>query len=652
MRLIGIYIHKETHPLVRKNLVPDYWYPFIQTFVKPITDERCYRKYSRKSETNPNVYQVFKDLPRQISICCICGMNGSGKSTLLDILYRILNNFSLEIMKKQTVFFNDLVLAEGLYADLYFEVEDKNGKTEPAYISCKEDQTSLFMGFKDGKWNEVLFPMDKENYVRNILSSFFYTIVTNYSVYSLNKKDYEPDSLSDYCNCGINGEWLDKLFNKNDGYFTPISVAPYRKSGVFDVKREKTLAYQRLITLTLFFYSKGRRFIDGYEAQKLRYKYNPQYKFKIQQELYNKLEQEGLERKKIDLMIKAFRHKWETRYGLLILRVCQTDDERDSVLFYLSAKSLRICLTYPTFRNIFNPHEVGNMKISSQQIEELADKTITKILSTDEQSHITTKIRRCIKFIESGLYRMASEVSEISCDVLCKNRFSSYIEASETLPPPFFEMELVLSKRRRSSNSAYFISDKSEITFSRMSSGELQFLFCMSNILYHLKNIQSVVNDKYRVKYHHINLIFDEAELYSHPDLQRRFVKMLLESLNNADVDRRSIYSINIIIATHSPFILSDVQGGNILYLDNGAPSFRHLQTFGANLYDLMKDSFFFRTSAMGEIAEQTIGKLVQQVNRGENTDKSIERIIGDSAILGYLKYRRRQNVQDSEIQG
>lgn len=648
MRILGIYIYKETHILVRKNLEPDHWFPFVRSFKKPIKNEREYQSYSRKIESNSDVYQVFKNLPRKINICCICGMNGSGKSTLLDILYRILNNFSFELMKHQISIPCGLTMAKGLYADLYFEVENQKGDLEPAFISCIGERTLFYHNFKNGVWNEVDLAKNDIDKVRTILSSFFYTIVTNYSVYSLNKKDYEPDTLSESYGDDINGEWLDRLFNKNDGYFTPIEVSPYRKFGIFDVEREKKLAFQRLTALTLFFYSKGQRFIDGYEAQKLRYKYNQQYISNAQQKLYRAFEDEGFERDDVDKMIKAFWRKWQERYGLMIQSVCNKVDEHNTILFYLSAKSLRMCHTYPAFREVFNPVLYKKNRIGQRKIEEKADKAIAKMLSSEEQSHITMKIRRCIKFVESNLYHFDEKVSEIRCDELCKKRFSSYNEVSEILPPPFFDMELVMSKRRRSGNSAFFISDKSEITFSRMSSGELQFLFSMSHILYHLKNIQSVVSDKYRVKYHHINLVFDEAELYFHPDLQRRFVKMLLESLNKADVDRRSLYSINIIIATHSPFILTDVLGANILYLENGETYKSRIQTFGANLYDLMHESFFFRSSAMGEIAMQTIGDYIDKVNKREATDKRIERIIGDSTILSYIKYKREKNVQNS----
>lgn len=647
MRILGIYIRKETAPMVRKNLEPNKWYPFVQVFPKPIVDRRTYKVRKRRFEPNLAVYQVYKDLPRQINICSICGMNGAGKSTLLDIMYRILNNFSFELMKHQKEMPFGLSIANGVYADLYFETEDQKGEIAPGCISCRGDKTRYFFDFRGNEWEEVPLNATKLDTVEEILSTFFYTIVTNYSVYSLNKKDYEPSPLSDKNIEGIDGEWLQGLFHKNDGYFSPIAISPFRKDGVFDIAREKKLAYQRLTALTLYFHSKGRRFIDGYEAYTLRYKYNPNYKENAISKLYEEFGDDGFEMDDVDAMLSAFQTCWDNRYHQLLQYIGTKREHGETILYYLSAKSLRICRIYPAFRYIFNPYNYRG-KVETADMYESINNVIDKMLSVEERTHITQKLRRCVNFIEGNIYRISENVSEVMCDTLCEKRFNSYDEASIMLPPPFFDMELVLKKTRRSGKSAYHISEEPEITFSRMSSGELQFLFCISHILYHLKNIQSVTSDKYRVKYHHINLVFDEAELYFHPDYQRRFIKMLLDSLNKADVDRRSIFSVNIIIATHSPFILSDIQVGNILYLENGKPTKRKIQTFGANLYDLMRDSFFFHSSAMGEIALETIGDFVQKVNNGQQTDNRIEKIIGDSAIMSYVKYRRSKNVQDS----
>lgn len=193
-------------------------------------------------------------------------------------------------------------------------------------------------------------------------------------------------------------------------------------------------------------------------------------------------------------------------------------------------------------------------------------------------------------------------------DLIGNNKYKTYDEVFLLLPPAFFKIDLKLRKKARgqqtNSNSRPDV-----ITLQTMSSGERQLLYSMSYIFYHLKNIASVQEDGKRVGYHHINLIFDEAELYYHPEFQRVFVKRLLDNLALCNIDQRVIRSINIIIVTHSPFLLSDIPETNILFLgdeEQGA----NQKTFGANIYDLLKSGFFME-SAIGSFAEQKLNDLV-----------------------------------------
>ena len=132
-------------------------------------------------------------------------------------------------------------------------------------------------------------------------------------------------------------------------------------------------------------------------------------------------------------------------------------------------------------------------------------------------------------------------------------------------------------------------------------------LYSLSYIYYHIKNIASIKeNGKRVVRYHHINLIFDEAELYYHPEYQRQYLKRLLERLSYCHINKSSIRSINILIITHSPFILSDLPKSNILFLkkDEDEKESVENETLGANIYDLLKSGFFL---------DYAIGDLVQQ---------------------------------------
>ena len=75
-------------------------------------------------------------------------------------------------------------------------------------------------------------------------------MVSNYSLYAYNSLDIPNEWESkdnnqkdeEYC-------WLHRVFHKNDGYQTPLSLHPYRSYGNIDMNREKFLSMQRLLSL-------------------------------------------------------------------------------------------------------------------------------------------------------------------------------------------------------------------------------------------------------------------------------------------------------------------------------------------------------------------------------------------------------------------
>ena len=66
-------------------------------------------------------------------------------------------------------------------------------------------------------------------------------------------------------------------------------------------------------------------------------------------------------------------------------------------------------------------------------------------------------------------------------------------------------------------------------------------------------------------------------------------------------------------------------------------------QTFGANLYDLMKSSFFLNENAMGAVSSERIGKLIDRANRHQAIKEDELAIVGDTLIKEYLEDRRRK---------
>lgn len=101
--------------------------------------------------------------------------------------------------------------------------------------------------------------------------------------------------------------------------------------------------------------------------------------------------------------------------------------------------------------------------------------------------------------------------------------------------------------------------------------------------------------------------MLDEVELCFHPEYQRTFLFNLIDYIKRLKLNNTCAY--NIIIATHSPFILSDIPNENILYLKEGRTVNNKISTspFGANIHDILHQSFFLENGFIGEFAQYKI---------------------------------------------
>ena len=211
--------------------------------------------------------------------------------------------------------------------------------------------------------------------------------------------------------------------------------------------------------------------------------------------------------------------------------------------------------------------------------------------------------------------------------------FSEYIFSNDldrilvSFPPPFFKIDIHLTT----------LTDE-PVTVNQMSSGERQFLYYMSTLMYHLKNLDSVVNGDKSVHYRIINIILEEVELYFHPEYQCQFVQKLINYLefgrfNNIDY-------FNIIVATHSPFILSDIPKENIMYLREGKQVNDEIEilTFGSNVHDLLKNSFFLNKSFMGNFAKDRINEVIDFLKIKIEKPSSVDEYIDEKYIKQFVE--------------
>lgn len=138
-----------------------------------------------------------------------------------------------------------------------------------------------------------------------------------------------------------------------------------------------------------------------------------------------------------------------------------------------------------------------------------------------------------------------------------------------------------------------------------------------------MTNLNSVESQKLRkgglfASYKYINFVLDEVELYYHPEWQRRYVKDLIDYIERINPKNLShIKGINIMILTHSPYILSDIPKANTLRLENGDCYNKKdfTETFGANIHTLLANDFFMHNGFMGEMAKKKIEEVILKLN-------------------------------------
>lgn len=608
----------------RKNLKEGVIYKFYQDYLfldkndKEIrqdldnTGESVFKIKRPKSEIN-----LFSDESLKINISAIVGKNGSGKSSLLEMLY--LCNYYLGIslgvletnaQKLQRII--DENKETSRIIDIQKISDDINNSNKEHLNILKKFKASIIYEL-DGVFYEIQFGgvaqktkkqsninlinIDKELSFKdkNILSHFFYTVVINYSQYALNSNNI--------------GYWINPLFHKNDAYLAPLVINPMRHEGNFNINREEEFALYRLLHNLLIQKSKSEKdaliyITENQYVKSVHFKYNSN---KVKKRPIKKTEGQISGDKKYSIFIRDVQTVFYPDFNQ-VLAVNQVDVFKTELYNYIVQKILKIANTYDIYSNGYNFSEEQGLKENIEFLERLKD----------DNTHIAFKIYQCFNFLannielENNKWNEDETIFEFSLDELlewmttCKDNS----DLIKHIPPPIFDIEIILSDKSSSVS-----------TFSSLSSGELQLIHSIQSVLYHVNNLESVHNNsEERATYKSINIVYDEVELYFHPEYQQQFISKFINSINLFDLGKRSddkgIKNINIIFSTHSPFILSDIPSQNILRLEKGSPSSRKIeQTFGANIHDLLANDFFLADGFMGEFARRKIDETIEFLN-------------------------------------
>lgn len=191
-----------------------------------------------------------------------------------------------------------------------------------------------------------------------------------------------------------------------------------------------------------------------------------------------------------------------------------------------------------------------------------------------------------------------------------------------------------------------------------LSTGEFNFLVLFSKIASMIQDDRGgnpcVMNHMgYEKRCTNVFLYLDEADLSLHPRWQQGYVSWILKFVTSYFKN----CSVQILIATHSPIMLSDFPGNNVLYLWKECSQNetcchaekRTVRTFGSNIHTLFMDSFFLEDGGtMGAFAEQKINEIALEIKQKGKMDADkkwkIINYIGDDIIRNKLLQLYDQN--------
>lgn len=175
--------------------------------------------------------------------------------------------------------------------------------------------------------------------------------------------------------------------------------------------------------------------------------------------------------------------------------------------------------------------------------------------------------------------------------------------------------------------SEYFASFS--FSWEGLSSGESAFLSLFGR-LFSIR--EKIIGNK------NLILLLDEADMLFHPEWQRNYIEILHKVIPIIFPNK----NIQVILATHSPLMLSDIPKQNTLFLqkdkDTGIiEAIEGKHTFAANIFSLLRNAFFLKKCGMGEYSFNKIEWLINQIHNPKISQEDILKYI-DSIGDPYLK--------------
>jgi len=570
-------------------------------------------------DDNPEYIENF--FGENINVTAIVGKNGSGKSSIIKLVFILIFCKKYDYELSSSLDDNILELISQFFNKELFLIifqEKKFKKISMKYfikqLHTKYGSTGLLLRNSE----EIILECNlKISYQENIFTTELKQEELNFFSVHFN---YMIDTLFD----GKQDKWIKEIYHKADSYDTPLLLEPYKNSS----KGEE------VINLDIIDYLNNQNMLRFYHElssnRQVTTFFNPnEISLNI---AYRDFDWTNLSDEDFNCLsscnnfiaYKFFQlYNNDTFVGLRgshkseICKICKKIKDLYNKKKYEQLSHLYIVLKVLTSnRSLFNKEECEkihewayDLKVDEDLLKFKNKLNLPVLIKDDAPLYEVMKIQVSINFLKEKIYDKSKFLDNI-------NKKVNLDEVSDILKfiPPWIDTE-------------WYEENKS---IKSLSSGEKSFFTFLINLMYQVQNINN------EPKYNTINLFLDETELGFHPQWHKEYLNNILGVLKKINKKK-----INIIFATHSPFLISDLPKNNVMFLKNGVQDkgINYKETFGANIHTLLSDSFFMEKGLMGEFAKSKINEIIDFHKEVEEENKK-EQSNFTSLKIRYEEYK------------
>lgn len=535
-----------------------------------------------KITDNPNFVKIYNNAISNFS--CIVGRNGSGKTTFLELL---ITNIAWGITERQP----------SMMKSIYYEID-------------KGDNVQFFL-HQYINWDssyKIFFKNEEVKYLNNGYTKRHPTFGSSFSSKISDNTKFIFHSLSPF----------DKIF-----YSISLPFRKYSKRIPSFIEQMKYIGAQNIFKddpkheiqtitnlLKLFsipFFNEPFKNTLGYTFSKI--KINTDFNEELNNSKHIDLINENIESIKINIKERLHNYSNIDKYPqLLAFSHCGDED------IYNFFKFLMLNLTYSieNFEDYLLRIVLDNFDFNKIESNILNFNNFLKMLSFSETIKdnkinlilLRTNILQMKNFKDYTFMNNLDFISEIYQNkelieqiLTLENNSIEDISAKSNLSDLIYMIRKLKNKNYLEFN-LFLLKKEEEINYFYLSSGE-------KTMISYFANLSNAIMDFKNLKNKSFIILIDEVELHLHPKWQINFV----EYMNSFFKESKQNMKFQFIIATHSPFILSDISEEQIIYINEEDKVENEFNTFGANIYDIFEKGFFLENS-IGLCSQNFIKKI------------------------------------------